>query len=105
MAAPAPCSPPTSRSSSASPPCQAAEPAAAVMRPLVYFVLLTILSHVGFVGSRITVSLSAINQGASPLEVGVIMSLYAVIPMLLAVQAGRLVDRVGAFRPMAVAGA
>jgi predicted MFS family arabinose efflux permease len=32
------------------------------------------------------------------------MSLYAVIPMLLAVQAGRLVDRVGAFGPIAVAG-
>ena len=75
------------------------------MKPLFYFVLLTVLSHVGFVGSRITVSLSAINQGASPLAVGVLMSLYAVIPMLLAVQAGRLVDRVGAFRPIAIAGA
>jgi predicted MFS family arabinose efflux permease len=75
------------------------------LKPLFYFVLLTVLSHVGFVGSRITVSLSAINQGASPLAVGVLMSLYAVIPMLLAVHAGRLVDRVGAFRPIAIAGA
>ena len=74
------------------------------MKPLAYFVLLTVLSHVGFVGSRITVSLSAINLGASPLAIGVLMALYAVIPMLLAVQAGRLVDRVGAFRPIAVAG-
>ena len=74
------------------------------MKPLFYFVLLTVLSHVGFVGSRITVSLSAINQGASPLAVGLLMSLYAVIPMLLAVHAGRLVDRVGAFRPIAIAG-
>jgi predicted MFS family arabinose efflux permease len=74
------------------------------LKPLFFFVLLTVLSHVGFVGSRITVSLSAINQGASPLAVGVLMSLYAVIPMLLAVQAGRLVDRVGAFRPIAIAG-
>jgi predicted MFS family arabinose efflux permease len=74
------------------------------LKPLAYFVLLTVLSHVGFVGSRITVSLSAINLGASPLEIGVLMALYAVIPMLLAVQAGRLVDRVGAFRPIAVAG-
>jgi predicted MFS family arabinose efflux permease len=73
--------------------------------PLVYFVLLTILSHVGFVGSRITVALSAIDQGASPLTIGVLMALYAVIPMLLAVHAGRLVDRVGAFGPIAVAGA
>ena len=74
------------------------------MKPLAYFVLLTILSHVGFVGSRITVSLSAINLGASPLAIGVLMALYAVIPMLLAVQAGRLVDRVGAFWPIAIAG-
>jgi len=74
------------------------------VKPLYYFILLTILSHVGFVGSRITVSLSAINQGASPLAIGVLMALYAVIPMLLAVQAGRLVDRVGAFRPIAIAG-
>jgi MFS family permease len=74
------------------------------LKPLSFFILLTVLSHVGFVGSRITVSLSAINQGASPLAIGVLMSLYAVIPMLLAVQAGRLVDRVGAFRPIAIAG-
>jgi predicted MFS family arabinose efflux permease len=32
------------------------------------------------------------------------MALYAVIPMLLAVHAGRLVDRVGAFRPIAIGG-
>ncbi len=75
------------------------------MKPLAFFILLTVLSHVGFVGSRITVSLSAISQGASPLAIGVLMALYAVIPMLLAVQAGRLVDRVGAFRPIAIAGA
>ena len=74
------------------------------LKPLAYFVLLTVLSHAGFVGSRITVSLAAIGQGASPLAVGVLMSLYAVIPMLMAVQGGRLVDRVGAFRPIAIAG-
>jgi predicted MFS family arabinose efflux permease len=76
----------------------------AAVKPLPYFILLTVLSHVGFVGSRITVSLSAISQGASPLAIGVLLALYAVIPMLLAVQGGRLVDRVGAFRPIAVAG-
>jgi predicted MFS family arabinose efflux permease len=74
------------------------------LKPLFYFVLLTVLSHAGFVGSRINVSLAAIDQGASPLTVGVLMSLYAVIPMFAAVQAGRLVDRVGAFRPIAIGG-
>ncbi|MGH8765537.1 MAG: MFS transporter [Burkholderiales bacterium] len=74
------------------------------MKTLPFFVLLTILSHVGFVGSRITVSLAAIKQGASPLTIGLLMSLYALIPMLLAVQGGRLVDRVGALRPILGAG-
>jgi MFS family permease len=74
------------------------------LTPVQHVVLLTTLSHVGFVGSRITVALAAIDQGASPLTIGVLMALYAVVPMLLAVQAGRLVDRVGAFRPVAIAG-
>lgn len=75
------------------------------MRRLAFFVLLTALSHAGFVGGRISVSLCALGEGASALAVGVLMSLYAVMPMLLAVQAGRLVDRVGAFRPIAIGGA
>jgi predicted MFS family arabinose efflux permease len=68
---------------------------------LAFVILLTVLGHVGFVGSRVTVSLYAIHQQASPLTVGVLMSLYALVPMLLAVSAGRLIDRVGTFRPLA----
>jgi len=75
------------------------------VRRLAFFVLLTTLSHAGFVGGRISVSLSALGQGASALTVGVLMSLYALMPMLLAVYAGRMVDRVGAFRPIAIGGA
>ncbi len=72
---------------------------------LAFVILLTVLGHVGFVGSRVTVSLYALHQQASPLTVGVLMSLYAVVPMLLAVAAGRLIDRVGALRPVAFASA
>ncbi len=71
------------------------------MKPLPFIILLTVLSHIGFVGSRITVSLSAIQQQASPITVGVLMSLYAVVPMLIAVHAGRFIDRGGLFRPLA----
>lgn len=74
------------------------------MKPVLHVVLLTTLSHIGYVGSRITVALAAISQGATPLTIGALMALYAVVPMLLAVQAGRLVDRVGPFRPVAIAG-
>jgi MFS family permease len=63
-------------------------------------VVLTVLAHVAFVGSRVTVSLFAISLGASPLTVGILMSLYAVLPMLIAVYAGRRIDRGGAAGPL-----
>jgi len=70
------------------------------LKPLFYFVLLTVLSHAGFVGSRITVSLSAIDAQASTLTVGTLMALFAALPMLIGVHAGRLIDRVGIYRPL-----
>lgn len=75
------------------------------MKPLAFVILLTVLSHAGFVGSRITVSLSAIQQQASPVTVGVLMALFSVMPMLLAVHAGRYIDRTSVFRPLAWSGA
>lgn len=72
---------------------------------LVVVIALTVLSHTGFVGSRVVVSLYAIHQEASPFTIGVLLSLYALVPMLLAVAAGRMVDRVGVLRPMAWSGA
>jgi predicted MFS family arabinose efflux permease len=75
------------------------------MKPLTFIILLTVLSHIGFVGTRITVSLSAIEQQASPITVGVLMALFSVIPMLLAVQAGRYIDRTSIFRPLFWSGA
>ena len=71
---------------------------------LPFVILLTVLAHLGFVGSRITAALFALWLGASPLAVGLLMSLYAALPMLLAVPTGRLVDRIGAFRPLAFSG-
>jgi len=63
-------------------------------------IALTVLAHVAFVGSRVTVSLHAIALGATPLTVGVLMSLYAALPTLLAVHAGRRIDRAGAAGPL-----
>ena len=72
---------------------------------LAFIVLLTVLTHLGFVGSRVTVALFALSQGATPFIIGVLMSLYAVLPMLFAVSMGRLMDRIGVFRPLLLAGA
>jgi len=71
---------------------------------LVVVILLTVLTHTGFVGSRVTVSLYAISQQASPFTIGALLALYALLPMLLAVAAGRLIDRVGVLRPLAWSG-
>lgn len=69
-------------------------------RTLVALIPLAIANHAVLAGNRVTVSLDAIERGASPFTVGVLMSLYALFPMLLAVAAGRFTDRLGARRPM-----
>jgi predicted MFS family arabinose efflux permease len=63
------------------------------------------LTHVAFVGGRVTVALAALNVGASAFTVGVLASLFAVVPMFLSVTMGRLVDRIGVRRPMIVGAA
>jgi predicted MFS family arabinose efflux permease len=60
------------------------------------------LTHVAFVGGRVTVALAALNVGASAATVGVLASLFAVVPMFLSVSMGRSVDRIGVRRPMIV---
>lgn len=74
-------------------------------RLLVLLVPLAIAGHAVLVGSRLTVSLAALAQGASPLTVGVLIALYALLPMLSAVAAGRLSDRVGVRMPMLIGAA
>lgn len=63
-------------------------------------VLMCLLSHSGFGGSRVVVTLYALELGASQFGVGMLMALYALCPMLLAVYIGKLADRVGPRLPM-----
>ncbi|MFL6717915.1 MAG: MFS transporter [Burkholderiaceae bacterium] len=62
-----------------------------------------VLTHVTFTGNRVALALSAIQSNATPLQVGFLMSLLAVMPMLLSVHAGRWTDRAGVFPPMCIA--
>jgi len=71
-------------------------------RTLAILIPLGIANHAVLSGSRVTVSLEALSMGASPFTVGVLMALYALLPMLLAVAAGRFSDRVGMRRPMLI---
>ena len=70
---------------------------------LVYFVALNSLGHLGFVGCRMTSTLFALKLGASPALAGTVVAMFAIVPMLLSVSAGRLIDRVGPRRPVTLA--
>ena len=72
------------------------------MRPLPLIIILLVLDHVAFNGSRVAVSLFAINQQASALTVGTLVALYALLPALLSVTAGRWIDRIGLNQPMLI---
>ncbi len=69
------------------------------MKPLPLVIILLVLNHVASLGARISVTLTAIDQDASPFTIGLLMSLYALLPALLSVSAGRWIDRVGVARP------
>ena len=63
-------------------------------------ILPTVLLHFAFSGCRVNLSLTALSLHASPATVGAIASMLALLPMLFAVSAGRMIDRIGPRRPM-----
>jgi MFS family permease len=74
--------------------------------PSVYFVvLLSVLANTGLRGSRVLVSLTALHLGANSLMVGVLAALFSLFPLVLAVYAGRVSDRVGVRVPIALGAA
>ncbi|MBI4195281.1 MAG: MFS transporter [Betaproteobacteria bacterium] len=67
----------------------------------IYIVLLIVLFNMtSFRGSKILVSLFAIELGAPPFYIGALVATYSVFPMLLALYAGKLSDRLGVRLPM-----
>ena len=65
-------------------------------------VLLAVLNSISQRGSKVAVSLYALDLGAGAAAVGVLAALFAAFPLLLAVHAGRISDRYGVRMPMAV---
>jgi MFS family permease len=63
-------------------------------------VLVTIVSHVAFKGSKLLITLFAIELGANPLEIGIAFAMYSVFPVFLSVYAGKVSDRLGFRAPM-----
>src|SRR5687768_17228593 len=61
---------------------------------------IVLLNMTAFRGSKVVVTLFAIELGATQLYIGVIIAMYSVFPMLLGVFAGKLTDRLGVRRPL-----
>ena len=73
---------------------------ACAISPFGVLIALGIANHVVLAGSRVAVSLDALALGASAATVGGLMALFALLPMVFAIPAGRLADRVGVRGPM-----
>ena len=68
--------------------------------PVYLAVLLSVLQNISLRGGRMLVSLSALAAGATPFQVGVLAAMFAALPLVLAVYAGRVSDRIGVVRPI-----
>jgi MFS family permease len=61
--------------------------------PLVLILALSSITFITMKGSRILMTLFAVDMGAGPLETGILFALYGLFPFLLAIAAGRIADR------------
>jgi len=62
--------------------------------------LVTALTHISFKGSKVLMSLFAIELGANPFLIGVLFAMYSLFPVFLSVYAGKVSDRLGFRAPM-----
>jgi predicted MFS family arabinose efflux permease len=67
-------------------------------------VLASVLTSIAQRGSKVTLSLYALDLGAGSFAVGLLGALYASFPLILAVHAGRISDRFGVRYPMLLGG-
>jgi MFS family permease len=72
---------------------------------LALIVVLSVATHIGFGGSRMLTALYAVSLEAGAFTVGVLIALYAFVPLFLSVQVGRVIDRLGVRAPLAVGAA
>jgi len=63
-------------------------------------VLISVLSQIGFGGSRVAVSLFSLELGANQFMVGLMVALYSLCPMFFSIVIGRISDRVPPYLPM-----
>src|SRR5688572_28948455 len=57
-------------------------------------------THACFTGSKVVISVLALELGANQLTIGLIVAAYAIAPLLFGIYSGRLADRIGMRVPM-----
>jgi MFS family permease len=78
-------------------------PGAVSSRVLVALIVGQLGLHAAMAGLRMATPLRALSLGASAWTVGVLLSVFAAAPVLVALHAGRLADRLGYHRPVRIA--
>lgn len=63
-------------------------------------VFISICIHSIYIGSKVVISLLALELGAGQVVIGVLAALYALVPLLLGVYSGRIADTTGMRAPM-----
>jgi MFS family permease len=74
-------------------------PISATTRPLILVLTVLVLTHAAHTGSRLQI------LGVTPAINGTLMALFGAVPMMISIAAGRLVDRIGFYRPMLIGSA
>ena len=69
---------------------------------LLQLILVSLTAHIALAGARVTTSLYALSLHASEFNVGILIALFSLFPMLCAVPMGRMIDRVGIAKPMLI---
>lgn len=82
---------------------QAAQRDASIGGALLALVACQVGLHACTAGARMAAPLQVLQQGQGPWVVGLLLALFALLPALLALPAGRLADRYGYHRPVRVA--
>jgi MFS family permease len=87
----------------AEPSPDGARPPLSTTRLLALLIVGQIALHAAMAGQRMATPLQALQDGRSAWAVGVLLALFAALPVLIAMPAGRMADRHGYHRPQGVA--
>jgi MFS family permease len=68
--------------------------------PIRLVLLIVLLNMTAFRGSKVVVTLFAVELGISQFYIGALIAVYSVFPMLLGIYAGKLTERLGVRLPM-----